>query len=423
MKKVYIKTIGCRTNKADSSRIMTKLIEKGFTIVEREEDADIIIVNSCVVTSKAERDMRNSLNRAKRLSPDAKIILTGCFPQVYGGINGIDLVLGIKEREEITDYIDKTGIFITPASELKEISIPYEWHQEGTRAFLKIQDGCDNFCSYCIVPYARGKPRSLEPETVMLSLKKFSSLGYKEVVLTGIRLGAYGSDKEPKVTLAKLIEMIEDEKPIERIRLSSVEPDDIDEKFIEVVKNSKIIAKHLHIPLQSPFDSVLRLMRRNYTLSDYLEKVKKIKENMENFCIGTDIIVGFPGEENEDFDRGYELLKSIPVDYFHIFSYSPRKGTRAYSMKSTLKVEEVKNRVKILKELGEEKRNKFIKNQIGKKEKMLVEKIKDGASYGLTGNYIRVKIKASLIKNEFYNIIITGLKDATAEGRLETGSP
>jgi threonylcarbamoyladenosine tRNA methylthiotransferase MtaB len=423
MKKVFVKTIGCRTNKADSYRLMTRLIEAGFQIVDREEEADVIIVNSCVVTSKSERDMRNSIYRAKRLSPSAKIILTGCYPQVYGGMNEVDLVLGIREREEIIDYMDKKGIFVSPVSELKEISSPYEWHQEGTRAFLKIQDGCDNFCSYCIVPFARGKPRSLSPELVLSALKKFSSLGYKEVVLTGIRLGAYGRDMEPKISLSDLIEMIESERPVERIRLSSVEPDDIDKKLIDVVKNSEIIAKHLHIPLQSPFDSVLKLMGRKYSFSDFAEIARNIKEKMENFCIGTDIIVGFPGEENQDFKKGYELLKSLPVDYFHIFSYSPRKGTKAYSMKSALKLQEVKKRVKILRELGEEKRRDFIKEQIGKMEKMLVEEIKDGFSCGLTGNYIKISVKGSLMKNEFYNVIITGLKDATAEGRLENKSP
>jgi len=420
MKKVFVKTIGCRTNKADSYRMMTRLTEAGFELVDREEEADVIVVNSCAVTSKAERDMRNAIYRAKRLSPQAKIILTGCYPQVYGEMKGVDLVLGIREREEITSYMDKEGVFVSPASELKEISSPYEWHQEGTRAFLKIQDGCDNFCSYCIVPFARGKPRSLHPESVLSALKKFASMGYKEVVLTGIRLGAYGRDMEPQTSLADLIERIEIERPVERIRLSSVEPDDIEDKFIEVVKNSKIIAKHLHIPLQSPFDSLLKLMGRKYSFSEFSGIVKNIKEEMENFCIGTDIIVGFPGEEDENFDKGYELLKALPVDYFHVFSYSPRKGTKAYSMKSALTSQEVKKRVKILRELGEEKRKYFIKAQIGKIERMLVEEVRNGFSYGLTGNYIKIRIKGFLMRNEFYNVIITGLKDDTAEGRVES---
>ncbi len=420
MKKVFIKTIGCRTNRADSSRLLTRLIEAGWEVVDREKEADLIIVNSCVVTSKAERDMRNSIYKAKRLSPSAKIVLTGCFPQVYGEIPGVDLILGIKEREEIIQYLDRTGIFISPLSDLKEISPPYEWYQEGTRAFLKIQDGCDNFCSYCIVPFARGKPRSLSSKDILSALKRFSELGYKEVVLTGIRLGAYGSDREEKISLAKLIEMIDSEKPVERIRLSSVEPDDIDNEFINVVKNSKILAKHLHIPLQSPFDSVLRLMGRKYSFSEFAETVKKIKEGTDNFCIGTDIIVGFPGEENENFERGYELLKSLPVDYFHIFSYSPRKGTKAYSMKSNMKPEEVKRRVGILRRLGEEKRKNFIERQIGKREKLIVEEVDGEFSYGLTGNYIMVRITSLLVKNQVYNVLITGLRDGTAEGQLES---
>lgn len=418
MKRVFVKTIGCRTNRADSSRLITKIIEAGWRIVDREEEAEVIIVNSCAVTSKAERDMRNSIYKAKRLSPSAKIVLTGCFPQVYGGIEGVDLVLGMKEREDVTNYLDKDGIFVSPVSDIKEAP-PCEWHQKGTRAFLKIQDGCDNFCSYCIVPFARGKPRSISSEDVISAIKRFSSLGYKEVVLTGIRLGSYGRDRGG-ISLSLLLEMIDNERPVERVRLSSIEPDDIDQSLINVIKKSKILAKHLHIPLQSPFDSILSLMGRKYSLSHYTQIIKNIKEDMENFCIGTDIIVGFPGEEKEDFERGYRILESLDVDYFHIFSYSPRKGTRAYSLRPGLKLEEIKRRVKILRALGEEKRKNFIRRQIGKIEKMLVENVKDGFSYGLTGNYIRVCVHSSLVKNEFYNVMITGLKDAEAEGRAET---
>lgn len=423
MKRVFIKTIGCRTNQADSNRIATIITERGYVLVEREEEADFIIINSCAVTSKAERDMRNSIYRAKRLSPSAKIILTGCFAQVYTESvpEGVSLVLGIKEREEIQDYLDKEGTFVSsvPSSSM----IPREWIQRGTRAFLKIQDGCDSFCSYCIVPFARGKPRSVPLKSAIEAIQRLSSMGFKEIVLTGIRLGSYGKDLPEKTSLLFLLQQIENLGFAGRIRLSSIEPDDINREFVLALKDLKTLSHHLHIPLQSPSDRILKLMKRRYTFADFKDLVEKIKEVSTDFCIGTDLIIGFPGEEEEDFGEMYRLLESLPVDYFHVFSYSPRRGTEACGWKSILKKEEVKRRVRILKEMGEEKRRKFIEGRIGQKERVLIEEVKNGGSKGLTGNYIRVEIKKSLERNQFYEVQITEVKDGYAEGRLEHPAP
>lgn len=413
-KKVCIKTVGCRTNRADSALIRGLLSEMGYTFTEREEEADIVIVNSCAVTSKAERDTRRFIYSARRKSPSAKIVLTGCMAQVYpeeGVEAGANLVLGLNERDRIGEFIDREGVFVSEPLTIRTGTMSFD----GTRAFLKIQEGCEHFCTYCIVPYARGKSRSLDEDEIVKVVKELENAAYREVVLCGTNLGMFG---ENKTSLPRAIEKVLNSTSVIRIRLSSVEPFYINKELIDVINESERVAKHLHIPVQSASDRVLSAMGRGYRFYEFKKIVDDIKEKNEFLCIGTDIIVGFPTEGEEEFKETVRNLEGLNVDYFHVFSYSPRKGTRAYAYKSQVPEREKKARTKLLIQMGEEKRQSFIRKNIGRIEKVLIEKNLKKFSEGLSGNYIRVYVEGSLKENEFYDVLITGENNGRAEGKI-----
>lgn len=391
----FIKTLGCKVNQVESAFIFEKLTEEGFSL-SSEEKAEILILNSCIVTSKAEAETRKIIKKWFKLNPEF-IILTGCYAQKFSedavrlfknNCKTKFLVLGQKEKFKIAEILksslDKKEKISSPFILIEDISEektcpPVVLNQffAHSRAFVKVQDGCDSFCSYCIVPYARGRPRSVPAEHILKQIKIFVEKGYREIVLTGIHLGKWGVDFNPPQKLSDLL--IEIEKFLSffnkefSLRLSSIEVNEIDEDFLEFVKNSRFIAPHFHIPLQSGSNKILKLMNRNYTREKYLDTLQKLYEIFPYATFGADVIVGFPGEEEKDFRDTYEVVKNSPLNWLHIFPYSERPGTPAEKLKFKVSQRKIEERKKILKELIEEKRRKFLKKELGEIRKAIIE--------------------------------------------------
>ena len=407
MKKIAITTLGCKVNQYDSVVMEETLCERGYTIVNFRNQADIYIINTCTVTQKTDYQSRQLIRRAKRINPHAKIIVTGCYaqiaPQAIADITGVSLVLGNAQKQNIADFIangegdGSTRVIVSDIHQQACFNDPplksFSYH---TRAFLKIQDGCEAFCSYCIVPYARGKYRSLSPEETLKRLFTLDKAGFKEVVLSGIHLGAYGMDQNPPCTLLKLLEIIEQEKPIQRIRLSSLEPMDITIGLVDFLSASRIVCPHLHLPLQSGDDEILKRMNRPYRSNDFKRLVNLLVYKIPNLCLGIDAIAGFPGETDHQFMNTYKLLEALPVSYFHIFPYSKREKTLAASFPDQIPSNTISIRSERLRNLGKRKKERFYSSYLGKKLNVLIEEKRDRQSGYLKGrsrNYIPVLLE------------------------------
>ena len=424
LKRVKIITLGCRANQSESDAILSALKEKGFESAEGNARCDICIINTCAVTRKAARQSRQTVRKYVRLNPDAKIIVTGCHaqnaPEKIAGINGVDCVVGQSDKHLLPDIVANPF-------ETRKIIIHNIWKRErfpainavpmGTRArqSLKIQDGCDQFCTYCIVPFTRGPSLSLDPEHVISFVRTLCENGTKEVVLTGIHLGAYGHDLTPKTCLVSLLKQILDQTSIERIRLSSIEPVEVDDDLIRLVASSDRLCHHFHLPLQSGDDSVLKRMHRPYSAKDFSETVFHIRKCIPDAAIGADVLVGFPGEDDTAFKNTYDLIASLPITYLHVFPFSPRPPAPAASYPEKIRPEIVKKRCEELKKLGTAKKTEFYKAMVGKTVNVLIEGRHDkfqGFLSGKTKNYVPVRLMGG------YNLInkqvlcrITGAED------------
>ena len=415
MKKIAITTLGCKVNQYDSVIMEEALHEKGCKIVDFRNQADIYIINTCTVTQKTDYQSRQLIRRAQRKNPHAKIIVTGCYaqvaPQAIAQIPGVSLILGNAQKQRIADFITNNEGEKSPHVIVSDMNQqicfndpPLHSFSNHTRAFLKIQDGCEAFCSYCIVPYVRGKYRSLSPEETLKRLHTLDKAGFKEVVLSGIHLGAYGIDQNPPFTLLKLLQIIEQEKPVHRIRVSSLEPMDITNELIDFISTSKIICPHLHLPLQSGDDEILKRMNRPY-LSNYFKTLAKVLvSKIPNLCLGVDAIVGFPGETDRQFINTYKLLEKLPISYFHVFPYSKREKTLAASFPDQVPSKTISTRSKLLRNLGKTKREQFYSSYLGKKLNVLIEEKRDRQSESLKGrsrNYIPVLLEGpDALKNQ-----------------------
>ena len=417
MRKFKIITLGCKVNQCESAYIYEQLIKAKWKEASDKERADLVIINTCIVTQKASRQSRQQIRKAIRENPLAHIIVTGCYAQVYPeellNIEGISLIVGNKEKSQIPKLIkngfsDKLIVYEFSKNEPFVNMTPTRFFNR-SRAFLKIQDGCESYCSYCIVPYARGPLRSMRIEDVIDAIKQFADRGYKEVVLTGIHLGKYGIERGESLEML-LKEIVKKRFPL-RIRLSSIEPNEVTDELLELI-SCENICKHLHIPLQSGDNRILRYMNRNYTREEFEELIMKIYKKNPYIAIGTDVIVGFPGEDSVAYKNTLSLLKRLPISYLHVFSYSDRPKTKAFYMKEKIPGAVVKERVKELRQLSKKKRAEFIKRCIGKVFDIIVESSKDGFLEGLSDNYIRVlipkktselllRVKIEDIKEEF----------------------
>ena len=420
-------TLGCKLNFSETSTIARDLEEVGFARVEFEKGADIYIINTCSVTDQADKKCRNIVRKALKYNPNAFVVVIGCYaqlkPKEISSINGVDLVLGAQEKFKISNYlskIDKNSIPIVMNKHIKHVNEFYPGYSQGdrVRSFFKVQDGCNYFCSFCTIPLARGKSRSSSVEQTILKAKELAHSEVKEVVLTGVNIGDFGQGtNENFYDLIKELDKIEN---IDRFRISSIEPDLLSDQIIEFVHNSNKFVPHFHIPLQSGSDQLLKSMRRRYDTKLYSGKIHKIKKLMPNACIGVDVIVGFPGETDEEFNKTMNFLKSLPISYLHVFTYSERANTTAPRMGEVVPMEERRKRSKQLRILSLKLKQKFYQEQIGSQEKVLLETKEDNSIYGFTENYIKVKIPGEMeFKNNIVNVKLKELNsDIEAIGEI-----
>ncbi len=393
-----IKTLGCKVNQCESECLKQELIRRGYS-AKTHDTADLCIINTCTVTQKASMQSRQVIRKAIRENPNAKIVVTGCYaqsePEAVKKIAGIHEVVGNGDKPEIPEILVNSRA--PECNHHIKSSDDVIINHSRTRPFLKIQDGCNAFCSYCIVPYARGKSRSLPVENVIRSIAGLKQNGFHEVVLTGIHLGHYGLDLHPETSLTDLLKTIEKKRLIHRVRLSSVEPAEITDSILKIVAGSNTFCRHFHIPLQSGDNDVLRLMNRPYTKEFFKELVTRIHYLMPDAAIGTDVMAGFPGESDDAYEQTLFLLQDLPVTYLHVFPFSPRKGTPAYASKDKVPDAVVKTRVNALKNLSKTKKKSFYLRHIGKEAEVIIEGTRDKATgflKGITSNYIQVLIDA-----------------------------
>lgn len=400
--KIAIHTLGCKINQFDADVIRQDLSSRGNTIVPFDAEADVYIVNTCSVTAKSDYQCRQAIRSATRRGKGAKVVVTGCYaetrPDEIRNISGVDRVFGNRDKAKIVDHI----LSAAPATETPpgEAGIASESVRTRTRGLLKIQEGCDNRCSYCIVPLARGGSRSAHPRGVAEKFESMVRRGCPEIVLTGIHIGAYGADLAEKTDLTSLIATLVSKKEDTRIRLSSIEPREITDEMVRMLGRG--LCRHLHIPLQSGDDGILASMRRNYSSAFYLELIERIADRVPGVALGADVMVGFPGEGEKEFLNTLRLVERSPLTHLHVFSYSPRPGTPAAGMKKQVPEVVKKERSEALRDLGKKKNLDFRKKNIGCAHVVVVEyKVSEasGLFTGLTDNYIRVQIYGSKKEN------------------------
>jgi threonylcarbamoyladenosine tRNA methylthiotransferase MtaB len=403
--RVAITTLGCKVNQYDAATIEDRLRDVGHAIVPFSETADVYIVNSCTVTNQADAESRQLARRARRANPTACVIMTGCYAQVnpkaVAKVPEVDYVIGLNRLEDLLRAVANDGTLARVS--VSNLRKPHETPRVDTlgamtfsgqtRAFLKIQEGCDLFCTFCIVPMSRGKSRSVSPRTVLEQLDRLAAQGFQEIVLTGIHLGGYGEDLDPQVNLVWLLEAIEERKPVPRIRISSLDPHEISESLIRLLLQSQTLCPHLHIPLQAGADHTLARMRRRYDTTLARHVLARLRENLPHASLGTDLIVGFPGEGDEEFSQTVTFLEESPFTYFHVFPYSVRSGTTAAKLSGKVPQPVIDARSRQVRKLGEAKKAAFSRNFIGQTLSVLFEHTRDrntGLLKGYSRNYIRV---------------------------------
>lgn len=405
MKKVAFYTLGCKLNFAETSTIARSFEEDGYIRVDFDDPADIYVINTCSVTENADKQFKQIVRKALKTNPKAFLAAVGCYaqlkPEELASVDGVDLVLGAKEKFNITQYIDdltKNNEGIVHSCEISETDFYVGSYSIGdrTRAFLKVQDGCDYKCTYCTIPMARGISRSDTIENILNNAKKISDKGIKEIVLTGVNIGDYGKgefgNKKHEHTFLELVQALDKVEGIERLRISSIEPNLIKDETIEFIAQSNSFVPHFHIPLQSGSNDILKKMKRRYLRELYVSRVAKIREVMPDACIGVDVIVGFPGETDEHFLETYHFLNELDISYLHVFTYSERDNTEAVLMDGVVPDAIRAKRSKMLRGLSAKKRNAFYESQLGKEKTVLFESDnKQGYIHGFTENYVKVK--------------------------------
>ncbi len=404
-KKVAFYTLGCKLNFSETSTIARSFTEEGFDRVDFEEKADIYVINTCSVTENADRRFKSIVKQAQKINPDAFVAAIGCYaqlkPQELADVSGVDLVLGATEKFKITDYLNdlsKNDFGEIHSCEIEEADFYVGSYSIGdrTRAFLKVQDGCDYKCTYCTIPLARGISRSDTMESVLKNAKEISEQNIKEIVLTGVNIGDYGKgefgNKRHEHTFLDLVKELDKVEGIERLRISSIEPNLLKNETIDLVSKSRAFVPHFHIPLQSGSNDILKKMKRRYMRELYSDRVSKIKEVMPHACIGVDVIVGFPGESDDHFLETYNFLNQLDISYLHVFTYSERDNTEAASMAGIVSKNVRAKRSKMLRGLSVKLRRNFYESQLGSTRTVLFEnENKEGYIHGFTENYVKVK--------------------------------
>lgn len=425
--KVAFHTLGCKVNQNDTESLMTLFQERGYEVVPFGSQADIYVVNTCAVTQTGAGKSRQMIRKAVGFRP-AVVVATGCYPQVSpeeaAQIEGVNLLVGMAERPKIVDLVEEyltkhtNRLTITEQNDTKWVNLPHSHTMDRTRATLKIEEGCDQFCSYCIIPYARGRVRSMPLEMVRNEFKKLLSLGYKEIVLTGIHLGCYGKDLG--LTLADALDALLALEGDFRIRLGSIEPTDFDERLISLVRHPKV-CQYLHIPLQSGSDSVLHRMKRDYDLAYYRDLINRLRAGNPLLGIGTDLIVGFPGETEENFRETVEFLEWATFSRIHVFRYSPRKGTPAAAMPGRIPKSVQEERSHQIIQLAQKTSLEYESRFLDRMVEVLFEEEKDGVWAGLSSEYLTVKVKSDhKLKNCLSPVRVIGIAKDYLIGVLGT---
>jgi threonylcarbamoyladenosine tRNA methylthiotransferase MtaB len=425
MHKFSVWTFGCRCNQADSAAIRAGLCRRSMSESETRRDADVIIVNTCTVTRRADQQARQAVRRLHRENPRARVIVTGCYaerdPEALAAIPGVDLVLGNAEKERLSELVAECGppgqgrILRAPLVRGRDCALPPMTHTGGkTRPLVKLQDGCDARCSYCIVPEVRGPGRSARPEEVLAEIRSLVDHGFQEIVLTGVHLGAFNR-------LADLLRRILEIPRLGRIRLSSIEPMGFDRALVRIAAESPVFARHFHIPMQSGSDRILGRMRRPYTAARFSDLLRYIQSELPDAGLGTDVLVGFPGETDRDFLETCGLLRDAPLAYLHVFPFSPREGTDAFFLPEQVPSQVVKSRLRTVLEISRAKNLEFRRRFLGRvlPAITLAEEENLGASVVLTGNYIHARIPGlSAPPNHLVNVRITEVRPDATEARI-----
>ena len=427
-KTVAFQTLGCKLNFAETSTLARDFSSHGYAQVGIDHPADLYVINTCSVTENANKKARKAVRRALRKSPQAKVAVIGCYaqlnPQEIGDIPGVSIVAGAEDKFNLIEKIESEELIGQTVILNSEIDYVAHFHPsysmgERTRSFLKVQDGCDYTCSFCTIPLARGKSRSADIADTLLQAREIAVTGIKEIVLTGVNVGDFG--KSHGESFFELIQELDKVEGIERYRISSIEPNLLTDEIINFTANSEKFLPHFHIPLQSGSDQVLKAMRRRYKSDLFVRRINKIKTIMPDACIGVDVIVGFPGESEENFHETYELLKQLDVSYLHVFSYSQRDNTDAVKIEPKVSQQTIAERSKILHRLSMKKKRQFYENNTGKIRQVLFETYEEGILSGHSENYISVSIKGNEDKvNQIIPVKLVHLEDEEMIGkRLE----
>ena len=417
MKTVAFTTLGCRVNQYDTDAMRGLFIQSGYTPVDFDEKADIYVINTCSVTNMGERKSRQLIRKAKRTNEDAYIIVTGCYaqlaPEAIAAIDGVNLVIGTNNRHRVVELVEQLE------STEKQISIVRNIMEQATfeemplygneidkaRAFMKIQEGCNNYCTFCIIPYTRGKLKSRRVEDIVKEAKRLVEHGYHEIVLTGIHLGNYGIELLEKPNLAHVVKALLEIPGLERIRLGSIESVEVSEELVDLMAKDPRFCTHLHLPLQAGSDHILKLMNRHYNLQEFKDLIARLRSRIPGLAITTDIIAGFPGETDEDFEETLRTVEEIGFTHIHAFPYSKREGTPAATMEDQVPEAVKKTRVALLNSLGQKGLQKFAGQMIGKPAEILIEREEDGYYLGFTNEYIHGKIKKGITAHDVGTII------------------
>ena len=428
-KKVALHTLGCKLNFSETSTIGGDFLSRGFEIVEFKESADIYVFNTCTVTETAEKECRQLVRRALRQNPEAYVIVTGCYAQLrpdeIASIDGVDAVLGSKEKFKLFSLIDSfekkevSCIYVSPTNELNDFGPAHSTDADSrTRAYFKVQDGCDYNCSFCTIPLARGGSRSMELEKLVTDFRSLIQHGYKEIILTGVNVGDYGKSANNSFhdLLLRLVQ-VEGEF---RLRVSSIEPNLLTDEIIELTASNEKMSKHFHIPLQSGSPEILKRMQRRYKVEDYRKLIDKLNSRIPGVGIGVDVIVGFPGETEEEFLQTYNFLRELEISYLHVFTYSERPDTKSMTMQNQINLAERRKRNKMLRILSVKKRHNFYEKMLGSEVEVLFESgVNGGFIKGFSSNYIRVvhPFEEKLI-NKLCRVQLIGIKDELCEGKI-----
>ena len=417
--KFTVSTLGCKVNQYESDVLAAGLSAHGWQVANRDEKADVCIINTCTVTRKASMQSRQLIRQLQRQHPGARIIVTGCYAQIapeeIAAVKGVHVIAGQSRKADLPAMIVQAAGAADAgplrAGDRLPAKIPFSAPVapapgSRTRPYLKIQDGCNSFCTYCIVPHARGRSRSMLPEQVLDHLRQLGAMGYHEAVLTGIHLGAYGLDLQPAASLLTLLEAVADAPPLDRIRLSSIEPHELSDDLIDLVAESDLFCPHFHLPLQSGDDTILSRMHRPYSRDLFRERVAYIKHRLPRAAVGADVLVGFPGEDEAAFNQTCQLIEDLPLTYLHVFPFSARPGTPAATYSEQVSADIAKGRTARVRAIGNAKKQAFLQSSLGRKTEVLVESRRDTATgllKGLTPDYLTVLLESP---DELMNTIV-----------------